>query len=44
MTLSKRKSSAKVLMRRSTMRKEYWTISMDLYLARESFILNCDDW
>ena len=38
MTLSNRKSSEKVLMRRSMMRKVYWTISMDRYLVRESFI------
>ena len=45
MTLSKRKSSEKVLMRRSTMRKVYWTVSMDLYLARDSFMagVECGD-
>ena len=45
MTLSKRKSSAKVLMRRSTRRKVYWTVSMDLYLARDSFMagVECGD-
>ena len=29
MTLSKRRSSEKVLMSRSTMRKQYWTVSID---------------
>ena len=33
-TLSKRRSSEKVLMRRSTRRKQYCTVSMDWYRAR----------
>ena len=38
-TLSNLKSSEKVLMRRSIIKKVYWTINMDLYLFNESFIL-----
>lgn len=38
MTLSNRNSSEKVLMRRSMMRKVYWTMSIERYLAKESFI------
>ena len=38
MTLSNRKSSEKVLMRRSIMRKMYWTVSIERYLVRDSFI------
>ena len=40
-TLSKRKSSEKVLMRRSITRKMYWTVSMERYLVRDSFISRC---
>ena len=38
-TLSNLNSSQKVLMRRSTIKKEYCTKSMERYLVKESFIL-----